>query len=112
MAPDAAGVGRQESDRARGLGLDRADAVDVVLWGDQLVEIPRDERPRLDQLERAVALGVDVLVLRALVEAYEPPREVVVHRGLRARRHHQREERERAIFRAEEKPLADPAAHA
>jgi hypothetical protein len=58
--------------------------VDVVGRRDQRVEVASRERAALDELDAAVALGVDVLVLGAAVEADQPPGEVVVDGCLRA----------------------------
>ena len=79
---------------------------------DEDVEVARDQGASLDELEPSVPLCVDLFVLRAAVEADEPPREVVVDGRLRAGRDDEREEREGAVLRAVEEPLADPAAHA
>src|SRR5438552_11570226 len=111
VPPDAAGVVRQQVDRDRRLGGGRPHAVDVVARWDQDVEVARLECAMLDELERAVPFRVDLLVLRAEVEADEAPGEVVVDRRLRAGRDDEREERQRAVAGAIEEPLADAAAH-
>src|SRR5436305_722907 len=80
MAPDAPGVVREQVDRDRRLLGRGANAVDVVVRRDQRVEVARDEWPPLRQLELAAAPGENLLVLGALVEADEAPREVVVNR--------------------------------
>ena len=112
VAPDAAGVVGEQVDRDRRLRRGRAHAVDVVGRRDEGVEVAGRQRAALDELDAVAALGVDVLVLGPAVEADEAPREMVVHRRLRAGGHDEREERERAVLGAEEQPLADAAAHA
>ena len=112
MPPDAAGVVRQQVDRDRGLRGSGPHAVDVVARRDQDVEVARLERTLLDELERPAALRVDLFVLSPARQAGEASGEVVVDRRLRARRYHEREQRERAVSGAVEEPLADFAAHA
>ena len=111
VSPDAARVVRQQVDGDGRLGGRRPHPVDVVVRRDQRVEVARTERPALDELERAASLRVDLLVLHAAIEADEPPGEVVVDRRLRAGRHDEREEGQRAVARAVEEPLADAPAH-
>jgi len=60
--------------------------VDVVTWRDQHVEVARGERTLLDELERAVPLDIDVLVLGGSVEPDEAPCEVVMDRRFRTGR--------------------------
>ena len=86
--------------------------MDVVPRRQQRVEVARLERARLGQAQRAAPGVVDLLVLRAPIEADETPGEVVVDGRGGARRNDEREERERAVARAEEQPLTDAAAHA
>src|SRR6266511_3726133 len=99
-------------DRHRGLGGRRSHAMDVVRRGEQRVEVAGHECALLGELEPTRVLRVNLLGLRAPVETDEPPREMVIHRCLRARRDDEREERERAVAGTEEQPLPDPAAHA
>src|SRR5919201_1492286 len=68
VPPDAAGVVREQVDRDRRLGRGRPNAVDVVARRDQDVEVSRAERAPLDE-PQPVAVRVDLLVLRAAVEA-------------------------------------------
>ena len=112
VSPHTAGVVRQQVNGHRRLRRRRAHAVDVVARRDERVEVARGERTPLGELEGAVPLRVDLLVLAAAVEADEAPRQMVVDRRLRGGRHDEREERERAVVGAVEKPLADPATHA
>src|SRR5579862_3481170 len=98
-------------ERDRRLGGCRPHPMDVVARWDQDVEVPRHERAPLDPFESVVPKREDLLVLRASIEADETPGQVVVDRGLRARRNDEREERERAVASAEEERLADAAAH-
>ena len=93
MPPDAAGVVRQQVDRNRRAGRRRPHPVDVVARRDQDVELARAEGTPFDEFKRALAVRVDLLVLRAAVEADEAPGEVVVDRRFRIRRHDEREER-------------------
>src|SRR5215510_4653823 len=86
--------------------------MDVVPWRDQDIEVAGLQRTLLDELESPAMLAVDLFVLSPPIEADEPPGEVVVDRGLRARRHDEREQRQRAVVGAVEEPLADSAAHA
>jgi hypothetical protein len=86
--------------------------MDVVARRDQHVEIAGIERSPLDELERPVPLGVDLLFLRSAIQADEAPGEVIVDRRLRAGGDDEREERQRPVGGAVEEPLRDPAAHA
>src|SRR6266550_9612316 len=88
-----------------------ADAVDVVRGWNERVEVARLERAALDEPKLALAVRVDLLVLRPAVKTDDPPSEMVVHRCLRIRRDDQRKERERAVVVPAEQPLPDPAAH-
>src|SRR5438067_10584002 len=86
--------------------------MDVVRRRNERVEVARLKRAALDEPELAAGARVDLLVLRAAVEADEPPREVVVHGCLCVGRNDEREQRERPAVVAAEQPLADPTAHA
>src|SRR5207247_6282684 len=97
VAPDAAGVVREEMNGDGGRGRRRADAMDVVARRNQRVEVARLEGASLHERELAVLERVDLLVLRPAIEADEAPREVVVHGCLRAGRDDEAEERERGV---------------
>src|SRR5437762_10330988 len=99
-------------DRDRVAGRGGAYTMDVVLRRQQRVEVAPLERARLGQPQPAGRRLVDLLVLRAPIEPDETPGEMVVHGRGGARRNDEREERERAVARAEEQPLTDAAAHA
>src|SRR5437660_7261505 len=97
MSPDTAGVVRQEMDRDGRLRRSSADAMDVVRRRNERIEVARLERAALEEPEPGVTVRVDLLVLCAAVQADEPPRKVIVHRGFRTGRDDEREERERAV---------------
>ena len=80
--------------------------------GQQHVVVAGSERTPPRELDAAFLRIVELLVLIALVEADEPPRQVVVDRGHRPGRHDEAEQAERTVGGAEEEPLADAATHA
>ena len=83
----------------------------VVTRGKQHVVVAGPQRSPAKKPEPTVAGLVELLVLSALVEADEPPGEMVVYRSHRPRRHDEAEEAEIALGCPEEKPLADAAPH-
>ncbi len=112
VALGAPRVVRQQVDRDRRLGRGRPHAVDVVGRRQEHVVVAGCKRTPARELDAALARSVELLVLIALVETDEPPRQVVVDRGHRARRHDEAEQAQRAVCRAEEEPLADASTHA
>src|SRR5436305_5248206 len=112
MTPHAAGVVREQMNGHRRVRRRGADPVDVVARRDERVEVAGLEPASLDQPQTGAAIALeDLLVLRSAVQTDEAPREVVVHRRLRLGGNDEAEQRERAVARSVEQPLADPTTH-
>ena len=79
--------------------------------GRQRVVVARLQRALAEKPEPTATGLVELLVLIALVEADEPPGEMIVYWCHRPGWHDQAEQTERAVGGAKEKPLADTAAH-
>ena len=118
MTPDASGVVGEQVDRDRrriGHGLD---VVNIAKWREQCIELAAldgllafDGQSGSPFILPVIESPIDGFVLSPPVESNQSPCKMVVNRSPLAWRNHEREQAERAVFRAIERVLSDTSTH-